>query len=173
MNKKQKSILVLQAAFIIYLIGCVLWYFFWYKNSKFSHILIIVLVIGGTFVFISEYKVSNIILKSVNRYKTFLIALFLIIFISVAGVINNLAQKRVDHILNEGSTKNTIATVVNVDMRSTRSGKQAWSFINYTATGQIIEQSFADTSDPKIGQKYLIKYSLQHPDMFKVLKMVK
>ncbi len=130
----------------------------------------IALVIGGTGV----YKTRNLILKGVSKYKSLFVVLFVVIFISVAGLINYLAKERVDHILYDGPTKHAIATVVNVDMRSTRSGKQAWSIIKYNATGTTIEQSFADTSgDPGVGKKYLIEYSLQYPDMFRILRTVK
>ena len=134
----------------------------------------IVLVIGSIGVFISEYKSRNIILKSVSEYKTVFVVLFIVVLISFAGVINYLAKGRVDHILHDESTKQAIATVINVDMRSTRSGKQAWAIINYNATGTTIEQSFADTSvNPRIGDKYLIEYSLQYPDMFRIIRTIK
>ena len=130
----------------------------------------ITLVIGSVGVFISEFKT----LKRVNRYKTLFVLLIIVVFVSVAGVVNNLAKKRVDDILCDGPTKHAIATVFNIDMRSTRSGKQAWSIINYKVTGTTIEQSFADTSiNLRIGKQYLIEYSLQYPDMFRILRAEK
>ena len=174
MNRVRKNLLALQIAFVLYLTGCVLWYFFWYKNGQFIHIVLISLVIGGIGVFISIYKARNVILKGARRYKTLLIILFIFFFVSVAGVVNHLAKKRVDRILSDGPTKHATATVINVDMRSTRSGKQAWSIINYNADGKTIEQSFADTSsDLRIGNKYLIEYSIQYPDMFRIIREMK
>jgi hypothetical protein len=161
---------VLQAAFTTYLVGCILWYFFWYKNGQIIHIAIIALVVGSIGVFISEYKTRNVILKSESNNKTIFIVLFIVMFMGVFGSVNDFAKKRVDNILNNGPTKQAIATVVDVDIRSTRSGKQAWSIINYDVTGTTFEQSFADTSNPRIGDKYLIKYSLQYPDMFRKLR---
>jgi hypothetical protein len=174
MKRELKSKLVLQAAFIIYLIGCALWYFFWYKNGQISRIAMITLVIGSICVFISEYKTSNVIFKRLSKYKTLFVVFFIVISISVAGIIHYLAKKRVDQILHDGPTEHAVATVIDVDMRSMRSGKQAWSIINYNATGTTIEQSFADTSSNlMIGNKYLIEYSLKYPDMFRILRKVK
>lgn len=147
-----------------------MWYFFWYKNGQFIHIVVISLTIGGIGVFISIYRARNVILKDAGRYKTLLVILFIFFFVSVAGIVNHLAKKRVDRILSDGPTKQATATVINVDIRSTRSGKQAWSIINYNTDGQTIEQSFADvSSNLKVGKKYRIEYSLEYPDMFRVL----
>ncbi|AMR31245.1 hypothetical protein A0256_07285 [Mucilaginibacter sp. PAMC 26640] len=173
MNREQKSRRVLQSAFISYLIGCVLWYFISYKNAEIIQIAIVAFILASAVLFISEFKSRNVISKNVNGYKTVFVVIFLIVFITVFGVIDNLAKVRVDNILSNGPIKSTTATVVKVDMRSTRSGKQAWSIINYKTAGTIIEQSFADTSDPQTGKKYLIEYSVQYPDMFRVLKTVK
>ena len=170
LNRNHISRIVLKAALTTYLAGCVLWYFFWYKNGQIIHIAILALVIGGIGVFISEYKTRNVILKSVSNYKTIFIVLFIVMSMGVFGFVNDFAKKRVDNILNNGPTKQAIATIVEVDMRNTLSGKQAWSIISYDVTGTTFEQSFADINNPKIGDKYLIKYSLQYPDMFKILR---
>jgi len=88
-------------------------------------------------------------------------------------MISSAEKNRVESILDNEPTKETIATVVAIDLRSTRGGKQPWLVINYKVNNEIIEQSFAEFNrDRRTGRKYLIQYSLEYPDMFRILKEI-
>lgn len=160
-------------AIISYIAGCLLCYFTWYKNGLLLHYLIIILIIGSYGAVISIFK-ENSSAFSIIRYKTLTILLLISLFTGVAGWVFSLEKRRVNSILENDATKQAVANVITIDLRSTRTGKQAWSIINYTVNNQIIEQSFADTSkNLTVGKKYLVAYSVEHPDMFRILKELK
>ena len=110
-------------------------------------------------------------LRKNKSLQTFIVIFLIILLMGFAAFVSSLEKKRVAAILDNEPVKQATAVVVAVDFRSTRSGKQAWSIINYNANGQIIEQSFADTSiNLAIGRKLVVKYSLKYPGMFRILK---
>jgi hypothetical protein len=157
-----------------YVLGCVLFYFLWYKNGLFLHYSIIILVIGGIGLFTAKFKEDKVVFKKDSSNKTLLIIIFIVVFTFGFGMINALEKKWVNSILKLGPTKQVVATVVDIDLRSTRTGKQPWSIINYYAEKQLVEQAFADTSKGLIrGKKYLIEYAIEYPDMFRVVKALK
>jgi hypothetical protein len=108
----------------------------------------------------------------INKARQTVLAIMLIILlVGFAGFVSSAEKKRVESILNSEPTRHAIATVIAVDLRSTRSGKQAWSIIQYKVNNQIIEQSFAD-SQGLVGERFEVQYSLGYPDMFRVLKKI-
>lgn len=171
MSRDDKSRMILLAGLVCYLSGFILCYFFWYKNGEVLHFQIIALAIGGCATFVLEYKARNIILKRFKQAKVLITILFISIFMGGFVYANNMAKERVQGILTYEPTMQAVAIVVAIDLRSTRSGKQPWSIINYKVSNQIVEQAFADTrQDLKVGNKYLVQYSVEYPDMYRILK---
>jgi hypothetical protein len=172
--RSKKYSIGLFISFICYLTGCILYYFIIYKNGQFLIVLIISLIVGGTGAFIWQYKAHSTALKKDIPVTTAIVILLIVLFTGFAGFVASLEKKRINYILDHEPKKQIIAIVTDVDFRSTRTGKQAWSIINYKANNGIIEQSFADTGrDLAIGRKYLIEYSIKYPDMFRILKPLK
>jgi predicted PurR-regulated permease PerM len=169
---EQRRKIYLLLSFICYIAGCACWYFLWYKNGQFLHIAIIFLFVAGLCGSIELVKRYYFSRKS-KSVQIFFIIMLIILLVGFAAFVSSKGTKRVESILNNEPTKQTIATVVSIDFRSTRSGKQPWSVINYKVNNEIIEQSFAEIGrNLRTGRKYLVQYSLEYPDMFRILREI-
>jgi len=86
-------------------------------------------------------------------------------------VVSDLADRRISSILQNGNTQQALAVVIKLEHRNSRGGPKPYAIIKYQTTNKSIEQSLYNGYDPKflIGQKLLIKYSVDHPEMFEVL----
>ena len=156
---------------VSYLVGCTLFYLIWYKNGEFLHVMIITLIVGGVMCIIFPLKKHNLLSQKSKSGRSLIVILLICILFGFGGLLTVLEKKRIHSIFKDGPNKQAIATVMDIDLRSTRSGKQPWSIIKYNAQGQTVEQSFADTSkNLAVGQKYLVQYSVKYPDMVRVLK---
>jgi len=163
--------IALLTSIVSYLAGCALFYLVWYKNGQFLHVMIIALIVAGATCTGWLFKMYNPLMIKSKSGKTIIVMFIILMLFGFGGVVNVLEKKRINSIFQEGPNTQVVATVVEVDLRSTRSGKQPWSIIKYDAKNKVVEQSFADTSkNLAIGQKYLIEYSVKYPDMFRVLK---
>ncbi len=174
MQRTARIKIALIASFICYLIGCGLYYFIWYKNGQWLHLGIVTLIVGGTSGVIWLFKENRHNIKKSKSREGLFVIVFVFLLVGFAGLISSLERKRVDFIFQVGPNTEVTAVVVDIDLRSTRSGKQPWSIIHYQTGSQSIEQSFPDTSkNLVVGKKYLIEYSIKYPDMFRVLKALK
>ena len=85
--------------------------------------------------------------------------------------LNNMGQKRKADILQNQPTNTTIAVVDHIDVRHGRSSTSYYAVFNYTVNGKTITHPWYEhqESDFLVGEKFEIKYSLTHPDMFMLL----
>ena len=83
----------------------------------------------------------------------------------------SLAQDRKRDILDNRPTKTTIATIDHIEASSGRSGTTYQAIFKYRANGETVTYPWYEhnESDFLIGDKYLIKYSVEYPQMFAII----
>ena len=79
-------------------------------------------------------------------------------------------QRRID-ILQNQPTDIAIAVVDHIEVRHGRSGTSYYAIFHYTVNGKLISHPWYENKewDFLVGQKFQIKYSVGHPDMFMIL----
>jgi len=84
----------------------------------------------------------------------------------------HLADNRRTEILKNGPTKITIAEINNIETTQGKSGTHYHAIFLYkTADGQLIRYSWSESEGDFIeGQKYEIKYAVDYPQMFFIIR---
>jgi len=169
-------------AFLAICTGSVLNYLLDYKNddvtSLTSYLLIFfgwmaVLIIADSYINIY----SNTISKGEPGWfaqrlrKMFAIVITLaLIFGNVFGV-QQLGNERRANILNNGPTQTTVAVVSSIERHRGRSGDYYYAVFQYQANGHTIwHKRDEDNGDFTPGQRFKIQYSVEYPDMFRLIE---
>jgi hypothetical protein len=166
--------------------GSCLIYYYGYKNYPFidypSYLLIF---IGWVVLFMKATKNTIIdgkkILFTEDKVKCLqqFVARFFAYAIMVGLLAGNcfyfseLGNERKRDILKNGPTNTTIALVSEIDVRRGKTYDHYYALFKYTVNNKTIEHSWSEKEgDFFEGQKYEIKYSVEHPDMFSIIRMV-
>jgi hypothetical protein len=118
--------------------------------------------------FITYKVIGDYFLRIKN--ETILKIIFIGFFLASIWLFSDLADYRVAYILKYHPSKTTVATVLTTweGRRNARSATLKY----YTAAG-IVQQEIGDGNHRYLaGQSYLIKYSIEDPDIFVVIKEV-
>ncbi len=118
------------------------------------------------------YKIIGDYLLRIKNATTLKI-IFIGLFLGSIWLFSALADNRVAYILKYHPSKTTVATVLTTREESSFHGHANYATLKYyTATG-IIQQEIGDVNNRyRAGQSYLIKYSMDEPDIFVVIKEV-
>jgi len=89
--------------------------------------------------------------------------------------LTELGAKRKHNILQNEATGTTIAVIDHIDPYLKRNTVSYYALFKYTANGKLVTHSWHVHSDHEFsaGQRFEIKYSVKHPDMFMILKQLK
>lgn len=178
---KPKSIII---SLIFILTGSLVFYFNGYKDNSFFDGVSCLLIFSGWIIimFVSfgqqllkRKKVSFKKNKSVwLRQKTLAVVCYFgfgALIVANLVVVSNLTNRRVSAILHSDNTKQTIAIVTKLEDRNSRGGPKPYAIIKYQTSDKTIEQAIYNGYNPRfwVGQKLLIKYSVDYPKMFEVV----
>ena len=167
------------------LTGSILVYFQGYKESSLFNLLCYGFILLGwaTFVFsiVAEYIFDNNVKYKVNKSKWLSqIVIRTAIFIAFVGLsfgnsllVDNLADYRISEILNNEPTKITNAKVTNLESRNSRGGPLPYAIIQYsTDNGIIVHSLFNKHYQFSVGQVFEIKYSVDYPEMYVIIRRI-
>jgi hypothetical protein len=89
--------------------------------------------------------------------------------------LRDLGFKRLDDILQNRPTNTVVAIVDHIDERSGRSSTSYYAVFQYTVNGKLISHSRYEKReyDFLVGQRFEIRYSVEHPEMFVILNQLK
>jgi len=89
--------------------------------------------------------------------------------------LNDLGINRKHDILQNQPTYTTIAVVDHINERRGRSSTSYYAVFQYMVKGKLISHSWYEKSefDFLVGQRFEIRYSVEHPDMFVILNQLK
>ena len=73
-------------------------------------------------------------------------------------------------ILESEPTENAIGIITKIDSRNTRGGPKLWAIIEYQTKTVKVTQAVYDYKEKySVGQKYLLRYSIDNPEMFEII----
>ena len=171
--------MIFAGSFLIYLEG--------YRNSEFIFIVVYLLIfLGWTILFMQLIKGTIVDAKKISFSKDRVkfvkqgFAKFFAYLILVAVMGGNmfymlhLADNRKNEILQNGPTKITVAEINDIETSQGRGGTHYHAIFLYkTADGQLIRYSWSEREGDFIaGQKYEIKYAVNYPEMFRIIRQV-
>jgi hypothetical protein len=86
--------------------------------------------------------------------------------------LNDMGIKRKSNILQSGATDTTVAVVDHIAVRHGRNSTSYYAVFKYTVNGNLISHPWYEPaeSDFLVGERFEIKYSVDHPDMFMLLE---
>lgn len=169
-------------AFALICAGSVVAYLFGYKNDDFtSGISYFFIFFGWVAVFIIVDSYINIYSNTIAKgepgwfaqriRKLFAsVVMVALIFGNLFGA-HRLGNERRKNILNNGPTKITIAVVSSVEIHRGRSSDFYYAVFEYEVAGHLVWHRWAeDNGDFTPGQRFKIKYSIEYPDMFRLIE---
>lgn len=166
--------------------GSIWFYFQGYKDNGFINGLSYLITFIGWLIILFSFA-GQILLGGKNiKYKankqkwfiqktkrTSIIALFCGLLASNIILFNLLENKREQHILETQPTNTTVATVKKTEQRTGRNGGKSVAVINYVVGSYVIQRAvFNYKNSYAIGQQYEIKYSIEYPEIFRVVAML-
>jgi hypothetical protein len=85
--------------------------------------------------------------------------------------LNDMGQKRRADVLQNQPTNTTIAIVDHIDVRHGRNSTSYYAVFSYTVNGKTITYPWYEQRESNflVGERFEIKYSVTHPDMFMLL----
>ena len=161
--------------------GSLLLYFETYRNNQFIDTLYyFLLLFGWVLIFIQATKGTSIDAKKIFfnddkagwfKQRTSNLIFYLILGAMIFGnwyYISNLAHDRKQKILTDQPTKTAIALVGYIDIRHGRSSTSYYAVFQFTVDGKLISHPWYEANEDefKTGDKYLVKYSVEYPEMF-------
>jgi hypothetical protein len=167
--------------------GSMLMYFEGYKNNEIISALAYLTVFSGWIVlFIQvikgtplEYKNKNDTLSNPEPFKqraTRLLASLVLVGVMVGNIYFalHLGRIRKTNILDKQPAQTTIAEVTGIQVVHGRSSTTFYAIFQYTAGNKPIRHRWAENGEGEflVGQKFEIKYSVEYPEMFKILNSV-
>lgn len=182
---RQKSIII---SIVTILTGSCLIYFNGYKDNGLIKGLSYLLILLGWLI-LAIVSVGQILISDKKitfkknkikwlKQKSFRAFCYLTTGFLVVGnmiLVSSLTDKRVSRVLRNDETRQTIAIVTKLEVRNSRGGAKPYAIISYQTFDKTIEQAIYNGYEPKylVGQRLLIKYSLDHPEMFAVVSKLK
>jgi hypothetical protein len=89
-------------------------------------------------------------------------------------VIDYLTDYRLSETLNNQPTNKTVATIIKIESRNSRGGPKLYAIIKYTADNRTFEQALFNYSNQySAGQTYELEYSVEYPEMFRLIRLLK
>jgi hypothetical protein len=163
--------------------GSLLLYYEIYRNNEFiDGAAYGMLLIGWVLVFVEVTKNTSINAKKIffkddksGWFKQRLtnMCFYLVLAALVFGnwyCISDLAYQRKKKILAGQPTKTTVATIGYINIHHGRRTTSYYAMFQYTADGEFINYPWHETNEDDflVGDKYMIKYSVEYPKMFMI-----
>lgn len=106
-----------------------------------------------------------------NNIRKFIIySLFSITVVATAILSEKYCTRRVVQILKTEPTNETIGRISKIESRNSRGGSKPWAIIEYdTQNGTVKQAMYNYKGIFSAGQTYQIRYSISHPEMFKII----
>ncbi len=167
--------------------GSLLIYFESYRNSEVIDVISYLLILfGWTTVFIEVTKNTSVHAKKIffkddgagwfkQRASNFIYYTVLIgVVFGNIYYTNDIAHDRKHEILANGPTKTAIAEVAYIDVRKSRHSTSYYAVFEFTVDGKLISHPWYEDSEADflVGDKYMIKYSVEYPEMFMITEKV-
>ncbi len=163
--------------------GGLLFYYHGYKNSSFIVSASIILIYLGWILFIASMFGTILLANKKIKFakykllwlkdKIFKLLIYMTLGIAIVGtttLISNLGERRVVEILKTEPTENTIGTIVRIERRNTRGGVKLWAIVEYqTKTINVAQAIYNQNNRYSVGEKYLLRYSIDNPEMFELI----
>lgn len=183
MTIKLKFIII---GLICILIGSIWFYFQSYKDIGIVNELSYCIMFIGWVILMLSFFLQILLGEKTVKYqtnkskwliqktkKTSIIILFCVLIVTNVMLFDNLANKRVQTILDTQPTKIIVATVKEIEQRAGRNGGHSVAVINYIVDNKVIERDvFNYKNSYMAGQKYEIKYSIEYPEIFAIVARV-
>jgi hypothetical protein len=84
--------------------------------------------------------------------------------------ISDRADNRMNHILDVQPTSNTTAVVNRIERRRSKNSSRYYAIFQYTINNKLMEHPrYEHDGDFTPGDKYVIKYSIEYPEMFRIV----
>ncbi len=167
--------------------GSVLMYLEDYRNSEYIFVIVYLLiflgwmilfmqVIKGTIVDAKKIPFSEDKVKSLQQAVAKFFAYVIVVAIMGFNMVYiwHMAKNRKNNILQNGPTKITVAQINRIETSQGRSGTHYHAiFVYKTEDGQSISYSWDENDGDFIeGQKFEIKYAVEYPEMFRIMRQV-
>jgi hypothetical protein len=104
--------------------------------------------------------------QGVSRFFYYIVVIALIF--GNAYIIYNMAHDRKRKILADGPTKTAVAEITGIEVRKGRSSTSYYAVFEFRVNGKLISHPWYEQneSDFLVGEKYIVKYSVDYPEMF-------
>ncbi|MBN8838570.1 MAG: hypothetical protein J0I09_15020 [Sphingobacteriia bacterium] len=169
------------------LFGGLLFYFQGYKDNSYIKYLSLGLVYLGWIIFLGSLFGTILLTDKKIRFvnhkflwfkdKTIKLLIYASFGIGIVGTMeftSKFGTNRVNQILQTEPTENAIGTIIKIDSRNTRGGPKLWAIIEYQTKKVKVTQAVYDYNEKySVGQKYLLRYSINNPQMFKIVERQK
>lgn len=167
------------------LFGGLLFYYQGYKDNSFIKYLSIGLVYLGWIIFLGSLFGTILLTDKKIQFanhellwfkdKTIKLLIYAAFGIGIVGTMeftSKFGTNRVTQILQTEPTKNAIGTIIKIESRNTRGGSKLWAIIEYQTKKVKVTQAVYDYNEKySVGQKYLLRYSIDNPEMFEIVKL--
>ena len=181
MTLRKKGILL---GILCLLIGSLWYYFQGYKENGFINFASLgLLYVGWGILLLSifgnrlinrkeiEFKHDKLHWLKDNLTKGVIYLSFGICMVGTIVLTDKFSSYRTKSILETEPTGTTIATVIKIETRHSRAGSELWAIIEYQTKAKTVEQSVFDYKEMySVGQKYVVRYSIEYPEMFELIK---
>lgn len=166
------------------IIGGLLFYYEGYKDNSFISYASIGLIYLGWIGFIGSLFGKILLAENRIRFSNqrllwlkgktitvFIYALFAIGIVGTMELTSKYGARRVDKILSTEPTETSIGTIVKIDTRNTRGAPKLWAIIEYQTNTKRVTQAVYNYKDIySVGQRYLVRYSIDNPEMFEIIQ---
>jgi len=168
-------------------VGSLLMYLEDYRNSEFIFVVVYLLIFFGWITLFMQITKGTIVgadkipfkenkIKSLQQGTVKFFAYIVLVAIIFADILymSHLAKNRKNELLQNGPTKTAIAEINDIETTHGRSGTHYHAiFLFKTVDGQSISYSWSENEGDFIeGQKYEIKYVVEYPEMFRIMRQV-
>ncbi|MFI5163431.1 MAG: hypothetical protein ACHQHN_19285 [Sphingobacteriales bacterium] len=163
--------------------GTLLMYFDGYKNSQIIDIVTYLLILLGWATLFGEatkrtaidapkisFKVDKAGWFKQRILKTIAYGILCSLIVGNIYYVNDMADEHQEQILANGLTKTAVAVIEHIEVRRGRYSTSYYAVFQYMAGNKLISHPWYETheADFLVGDKYLIKYSVKHPELFEI-----
>ncbi|MBC7398435.1 MAG: hypothetical protein H7289_00715 [Mucilaginibacter sp.] len=165
---------------LIILMASLLLYYQYYRDNTWLFFLCLIFSFLG-WVIIYWFPIKNSLpykktlakIRSVTwlgQIDLFIIACLCALTVSV---VIDLAKSRETDLLKNAQTINTVAEITGIEQSHYRSGTNYYAIFQYTTGTKTIKRRLNNADHQYLwGQRYEIKYVIEYPEMFKVIKLL-
>jgi hypothetical protein len=139
----------------------------------FGWVLVSLSVLGRTLLKDEKLAFGRNKLKWIKTKGTQAVIYLVIGGLTVANmiIVSKLIDNRVRNILANDATSFTTGTITEIESRNTRGGPKDYAIIHYLVDGKVVQQAIFNYNGQYFaGQKFEVKYSVGHPEMFQLKK---